>query len=219
MNNKYFIILCFSFLFTGLLFAQSEEKNYYMFDEFQKGKAVYKNGTIANGIFNYDLITGKILFMEDDVVMEMINLPLFAYVEMSGRTFLCIKNEEFYEKIKLSGIDLYVKWKSTLISQGKNTGYGSKTQSSAVTQVNQMRSAGRMHKIDVDEGFSLSPRNGYYLNLNGKYKSFNNLNSLSKLFKEHKDEISQTLKSEKIDFEDIEDVKKAVQYCSQFLNQ
>lgn len=214
MKINHIFLFYFLFAFTTLLQAQSQ-KSPFLFNEFKKGKAVYKNGTVAGSLFNYDLTTGKILFMDNGETMELMNLPTFTHVEIDGRTFLYIKGNDFYEKISLEGINLYVNWNGDIISSGKSVGYG-KSQTTSVTQVDQFNREGGNYKIDVDEDFVLLLKNNYYLNIDNKYKRFSNLNSLAKLFKGHEDEIIDGLKNEKLDFKNFEDVKKAVQFCSKY---
>lgn len=43
------------------------------------------------------------------------------------------------------------------------------------------------------------------------------LHSLAKLFKENENEIKKYLKEQNFDFKNIEDIKKAVGYCSQYM--
>lgn len=61
------------------------------------------------------------------------------------------------------------------------------------------------------------PKNSYFLKIKGKFQKFNSFDSLAKIFKKHELEIKEQLKESNFDFKNIEDVKKAVEYCSQFV--
>ena len=207
-----FILLCILPIFA---MAQDKENEAYLFNKFEKGVALYKGGNQIQSFFNYDLISGKIVFKDGNTVMELANPELFDQISVGDRVFKYIKGETFYEKVDINNLDLYIEWKSQLISQGKNVGYGS-SQSSAVNDVSHLSQNGSTYNLNSSEKFNLIPKNSYYVQLKGKYKRFNSAKSLAKLFKNHEDEILKYIDSEKIKFDSEEDIKKAVVFCSQF---
>jgi len=220
MNTRYFTVLLF-FIASLCAVAQEEEEmtKGYLFEDFQRGQVVFKNGSTSSSLFNYDLLGSKILFKNGEEVMELANPNTVSHININGRVFQHIKSDVFYEKVKAGNTDLYVLWKSSLVSEGKNAGYGTKSQTSAVDNVSHVYKNLSSNKLSSSETFKTINKNNYYVNIKGKYKQFNSLSTLANIFKNHEEEIKNGLKDEKLNFRKINDVKHAVSYCSQFVEE
>ncbi len=216
MKSKYFAIITLFFIPLYLI-AQENSNDRYLFEKFENGRAFFKNGSASHSIFNYDLVDQKILFKDNNEILELADPSSIIYINIDGRTFEHIKNETFYEKISYDKTDLYINWKSTKISEGKNAGYGGKSQTSSVANITRVNREGGTHKLKSGEEFNLQSNNTFYLKIDHKLKRFDSLNSFAKLFKRYEEQIKAGLKNENLDFRNIEDVKKAVQYCQQYV--
>lgn len=221
MKNKYYIFLCI-LIFPIFLTAQEELDQRYLFDKFEKSRVVYKKGGVSGAFFNYNILTGKLVFLSDDAtIMELANPSLISTVDIGGRIFEQVKGSDFYEKIKLSSDDLplYIKWHSSLVTKGKTGAYGVKsvnTSSVEKASLNQDND-GRIFELKVDKDIVMNPKNTFFLKIDNKFQKFSSPDSLAKLFKGHENQIKEYLKIQNLDFKNVEDVKKAVEYCSQFL--
>lgn len=220
MKSRFYIFLCV-ILFPLFLVAQEELDQRYLFDKFEKGRVVYKKGGVSGALFNYNILTGKLVFLGDDAtIMELANPSLISTVDIGGRIFEQVKGSDFYEKIKLSSEDLplYIKWHSSLVTKGKTGAYGIKsvnTSSVEKASLNQDNDS-RIFELKVDKDIVMNPKNTFFLKIDNKFKKFSSVDSLAKLFK-NENEIKEYLKSQKLDFKNIDDVKKAVEFCSQFM--
>jgi len=221
MKNKFFLIVFYLFL-PLFLFAQKDADWRYLFDKFDQGEVVYKKGAKDNADFNYFLITGKMVFLsKDGVVMEFTNPSIVSHVNIKGRVFEQIKNDIFYEQIKINdNCDLYVHWLTKVVSKGREGAYGKETKESGMFGVHYLSKFSSnigYYDLDVKGQYDISSNNGYFLKIDGKFKKFSSTDSLAKLFKGHEKEIKEYFKTQRVDFKDVEDVKKAVNYCSQFM--
>lgn len=218
MKSKYLLLsLLFSLFFVSLE-LQAQEDNVYIFDEFKDGKAVYKNGAVVYAKLNYDPLNQRMLFLSpsDNALQEIANPSDISYINIEGRLFEQIKDNLFYERINFNNLILYIQWRCKAISEGKPSGYGTTSTTSAITSVSVINKEGRTIPLNVSEKFNYKPDNFYYIKINNEQKRFSSPGSLAKLFKAHKEEIKKYIKENKLDFDNLEDIKSAVEYCSQY---
>lgn len=218
MKNKYLLLSLFFSLFLVSLKLQAQEDNVYIFDEFKNGKVVYKNGAVVYAKLNYDPLNQRMLFLSpsDNSLLEIVNPSDISYINIEGRMFEQIKGNLFYERINYNDLILYIQWRSKAISEGKPSGYGTTSTTSAITSVSVINKEGRTIPLNVSEKFNYKPDNFYYVKINNTQKRFSTPDSLAKLFKAHKKEIKKYIKENKLDFDNPEDIKSAVEYCSQY---
>jgi len=218
MRIKINYLMFVLFLFPAFLFAQ-EDQGTYLLDNFEAGFAMYKNGSKSNSVFNYDIVTGKIVFKNGNEVMELADVDDIAYIKIKDRTFAHVKGSDYYEKITAGDGDFYVYWKYKVISRGKNAGYGTTSQTSSVTEYSTLTpSSGGLSHLKSSEQFEVKNESTYYLYLDGKYKSFSSAKAFAKLFnKDAEKEILAYTDKEKIDFKEVESLQKLVSFASQFM--
>ena len=218
MKNKYLLLSLFFSLFWVSLELQAQEDNVYIFDEFKNGKAVYKNGAVVYAKLNYDPLNQRMLFLSpsDNALLEIVNPSDISYINIEGRMFEQIKGNLFYERINYNNFIFYIQWRYKAVSEGKPSGYGMTSTTSAITSVSVINKEGRAIPLNVSEKFNHKPDNFYYIKINNTQKRFSSPDSLAKLFKVHKEEIKKYIKENKLDFDNPEDIKSAVEYCSQY---
>lgn len=218
MKNKYLLLSLFFSLFWVSLELQAQEDNVYIFDEFKNGKAVYKNGAVVYAKLNYDPLNQRMLFLSpsDNALLEIVNPSDISYINIEGRMFEQIKGNLFYERINYNNFIFYIQWRYKAVSEGKPSGYGMTSTTSAITSVSVINKEGRAIPLNVSEKFNYKPDNFYYIKINSTQKRFSSPDSLAKLFKVHKEEIKKYIKENKLDFDNPEDIKSAVEYCSQY---
>ncbi|WP_029906067.1 hypothetical protein [Prevotella sp. 10(H)] len=209
-------ILALCLVLPVVLSAQISATKAYLFDEFTKGKVVYKAGASSEALFNYNSVNEKILFLSDTTVMELVKPDIVAYVSIGDRIFEHIKGNTFYEKVKAGDTDLYIQWRSTVVSKGKQGAYGGTQNTSGVQHISHLTTDLQTHKIKIKEDFEVKPQNAYYINIKNKFKRFGSVNALASLFKGHEEQIKQYAKDENINFDDPQNVAKIVAYCGQF---
>ncbi len=218
MKNKYLLLSLFFSLFLVSLELQAQEDNVYIFDEFKNGKAVYKNGAVVYAKLNYDPLSQRMLFLSpsDNALLEIVNPSDISYINIEGRMFEQIKGNLFYERINYNNFIFYIQWRYKAVSEGKPSGYGTTSTTSAITSVSVINKEGRTIPLNVSEKFNYKPDNFYYIKINNTQKRFSSPDSLAKLLKAHKEEIKKYIKENKLDFDNPEDIKSAVEYCSQY---
>jgi len=214
-NLLLFFFLCIAHV---NLSAQSEWKGIFLFEKFMPGKIVYKTGTEKSALLNYNKVDEKMYFIlqdPDSTLLELTQTSYIAEISIANRNFEHIKEGQFYEKINIDNNTLYIRWKSSIVSEGKSVGYGIKSSTGAVD--NAARAFGHLttQKLQSTESFKTNSHNVYYLKILNEFKRFDSFKSLGKLLKKQGKSAETYVKSENLDFKSVEDIKKAVAYYSQ----
>jgi hypothetical protein len=205
-------------LFPIFLSAQDKGIGTYLFDNFEKGAAIYKNGTQISGIFNYDVLSGKVLFKDENKIMELIGSDDIPHVKINNRLFTYIKDNVYYEQISAGDGSLFVFWKYKIVPKGKNAGYGVTSQLASISNVSMLNQEGiGIQSLKSVNKFEIVDESTYYLYINGKYRNFNSERSFIKLFKTNNEEISTYIKEEKIDFTNLDDMIKLIGVFSKYI--
>lgn len=219
MRNKINFILFILFL-PVLSFAQENPNSNYLFEKFQSGKVIFKNGSNATGNLNYDIVRETFVFRENNEILDLANPNSVAVVNINNRIFEHAKGDIFYERVNLDNdATLYIQWNNKLLSKGKKGAYGTVSQTTSIDNVSQITGPGGNVNLSDTSEYTYKNNNTYYLKQKGKYKRFISSDSFSKLYKGHEQEVKDYLKSENINLKILDDVKKAVIHCAQYLNE
>lgn len=221
MRNKSNILFLFFLTVPMLFFAQDQLTSQgYLFDVFENGKVVYKKGGTAQGLFNYDAVGEKLLFMANGEVMELTNPSIIDHVDVGGRVFEHVGRGVFYEKVSGEGMPFYIKWKSNIESDGKRGAYGTVSKISSISTKQSLDNGiTAVEQLNLAEDYSVRFANTYYIKQGNKYKRFNSFDALAKLFKGHENDIKKYVEAETADFKNLENIQKIVAYCSQFVKE
>lgn len=216
--NKLSLTLFFLLSFLSL----SAQQEYYKFllDNFGKGKIVYTNSGTREAILNYETVSENMLFMlQDSTIWELAEPEKIALIYIGDRVFEYVNKGIFYERIKIGNEFMYVRWKSSVISRGKEIGYGMVSATGAVDIADQAFGGGTLSELKSTEKFEAVSRNMYYLKIKNKFKSFNSFNALAKLFKKHETEIKRYVETENLNFNEVKDIEKTVNYAYKLTGQ
>jgi hypothetical protein len=209
------VLFCFLPLFA---IAQDETNRTFLFEKFENGTANYKNGSVIGGLFNYNLLSGKIMFEQNGTVFELADLSSIVSVKMNNRIFIQIKPDIFCERFMVDDVELCVYWKIKTQSAGKKGAYGTVSQTSSIIGISQITQDGSVYNFQSGEEYTTSESNIYYIYLNDKYNRIDSPKSLGKLFKNHQKEIEDYCNQEKISFTNFGEIKKAVAFCEKYSN-
>jgi len=213
--RKLCIYLCTVLCINSLL-AQEELGNGYLFPKFENGTVIFKKGNRVAALLNYNLQVQEMQYVDkEQTIMALANLPDILAVIINERRFVPTQSGGiFYEEIQIENGFFYIQHKATMISQGKEAGYGGRSQTSATTSIGQYYSneIGRVERLESSEKFVQKRDNFYYLKSGNSYKRFVSAKTLGKLFKSQASKIETFAKDNSINFTKIEDIAKIVDY-------
>jgi len=169
MKKLLSILLLGVFPFWGL-WAQEYYK--LLFDNFEKGKIVYTTGGSKEVLLNYETVSENMLFMlPDSTIWELAQPKEIALITIGDRVFEHVNKGTFYEKIKTGDEYTYVRWKSNVVSRGKEAGYGIISNTGAIDNVDQAAyGRGGIARLKSTEKFETTSRNICYQKIDNKFK-------------------------------------------------
>ncbi|WP_160111105.1 hypothetical protein [Dysgonomonas sp. Marseille-P4361] len=214
------VLLIITVTFVNIVCAQHRETP-FLLDVFEEGVLIYKDGGKSEGLFNYNTVNEKLVFVaRDSTVMEVANPSAILILKINERIFEHIKNGSFYERVPVdNNVYLYIRWHSDMFSEGKVGAYGMKNPSSSIDSKTSIYTPSGFTGLSVNESYVVKPNNFYYIKIKGKLKNVTKKSSLTKLFKGHEVEIEDFIKAEKLDWDNIEGVKKTIAFCSKFIRE
>jgi len=121
------------FILISLLFPlhSAADEPAFLFAKFTPASIYFLDGTFAKADMNFELATGKMIYILDGEYMEMTSENKATRVEFEGgRVFFQREPEKFYERIHLEHGDVFVFWKINKVNVGNKGAYGVTTQAS-----------------------------------------------------------------------------------------
>ena len=182
--------------------------------QFEKGIVVLKsNGARLSSLLNYDMIDGRMLYLEADSSLNELNAGAVALVTIGVHTFIPSKNGAFYERIQTGDKEYYLNHKSKVISQGKASGYGGYSQTASISGLVVTNTSGNLYLLGSEEKFKGVDETSVFLKNGNKYEKITSLKILMKHFKQHQALIETYAKENRINFNKVQNVQSIVEYA------
>ncbi len=210
--KKYLILFIsvLSFLLLGSP-VQAQKKRMMLFDQYGNGTILMKNGTKISVGLNYDTANKKMMYLQNDEEMILLNDNQVDTVYVSDKKFIWFNNI-YLEAIELKEGDVFIDWSLKNAYQGNKGAYGQITQNKVET-INTTYWTNDEYKIQKSEVIAQKNANEYWFFKNGKLVKCKDEKSLLKHFPDHKNEIKTFIKEKKIDFTAANDVLILLDYC------
>ena len=212
MKKLLYLAICL--LQVNLLSAQNETGvalSHYVFPEFKEGMVKMKSGAENKALLNYNSITQEMIFDQNNqkFALSEINTIDTVYI---GKTKFVPVDSVFYEVIGTNTpYNLYVQHKCDIQQPGKDVGYGTTTQTSAVNSLsgyyNRVTSGvNPLYNLQLPSDFKISPYTEFCLKKGNGYLKISNQKQLQKIFPTKEAEIKAYLKTYKPDFKNQKDM-------------
>ena len=188
--------------------------NAFLFPEFEKGYVVLKsNGARLQALLNYDMVSERMIYIDSESTLIELDTKSVVLVTIGERSFVPMPNRSFYEVIKSGNNEYFISHKSKIMSKGKSAGYGSYSQTSAITSMAHVQGPGYLSYIGYDEKFEGVDQSAVLIRNDKKYEKITSLKSLFKSLKQHQTALETFAKDNKVRFGKIEDVISIVEYA------
>lgn len=209
-----FLIL---FVLPTSLFAETTESNGFLFPDFKQGVVTLKDGKTLAGELNYYYVNRKMLFRENEKIMEFGDPASVVAVKIDDRLFINVGDGIFYEQMPAGDGCYYIQWFAKFVGGGKGVAYGGYSSLSSVETMSGFQDGGGNYgNLKLNEKYETEIKCNYYLNIKNKYKRIDSEKSLEKLFKGHETEIAGFVKEQNINFEKSSDIAKVAGFCNKF---
>jgi hypothetical protein len=203
------IVFCLSFLlFIGTIQAQRGSIGDMLFPKYTKGIATLKDGSQAEGLYNYSTIQRQMQYMENGLEMKFKNPAEVASIAIGDRIFENVNNQ-FWERVSIGGGYYYINWGAKWVSVGKNLAMGATSHSTSSSNYKNTDTGTSNYALfNQSEGMTTIPECFYYIRKGDDFKRFNSAASLAKAIGCCSKELKEFVKREKIDFKNPDDVQR-----------
>lgn len=212
MNRLIVILVLIIITGSSKLVAQIDSTQ-FLLRNFENGQVFFKDGRVFDASLNYSLFVKKFLFLDqqDNSIKEFSEPEMVSTIKIGKRVFLPTKNGA--TEVLQSDPYISVQYRGTLKREGKEIGYGGRSETSAVDGLATYHSGNTGYKLETEK-FILSRIDKIFrIEYNGKQYRFLNEKQFLKAFSNQKEVLMKYIKENEIDFNDIDDVLKLYNYA------
>ena len=207
--------------------AMAQQPRVYLFENFTDGKIVYKNGATFKVNMNYDASNFAVMYMQDDVLMEMTYPELVDTIYVADRKMVYHK-DRFCEVVKLpNGQEVLVGWFLKKVFQGEKGALGMVTQANvqkvrnldimplgeSARETNAGMSASQYDSWNATtEVWKQKSENTYFFKKGDKEYALKSMRNVEKAFKKHKETIKKYVKENHLDMMSTEKALKVIEF-------
>lgn len=210
MKKHLFIATLF---LSGSVYAQQTNNPVklvqYVFDAFSPGTVKMKSGETYQQNLNYNIITNEMIFDNNGEYAAIESPENVDTVYISGRKFVPL-NKKFYEVLVTGPMPLLEQFTATVSEPGTSIGYGSTTSAGAASSYQSLIRDGGAYKLKLPDGYTVIPKNDFFILKNGNLERAGSQKLLSKIFPDKKDKIKDFVKKNNTNFSKREDMAALV---------
>jgi hypothetical protein len=220
--KKLILISIFSLICLGILMpvnAQTISEGpsaQFLYSDFVNGKVKMKNYGIHDLIMNYNTISEKMVYKQDDNLYDLINPEMTDTIFLQGSKFVPVENA-YYKVLLISQFPFFVQYKGDLLLPGTTTGYGVDSQVSSVTTLSSFQSSGGNYNLALPSEYKVRRYLIYWLRKDGKMNRFINEKQFLKISPDKEPEVKQFIKQNRIKFDRISDIVKLAEYFNKIV--
>ena len=213
MKRSYCILLANFILISSYAQSETAGGDHYLFPEFTQGVVLLNNGKQDIKLLNYNALTEQLLFDSYGKILAVPKeqLERIDTVFIKERRFVMLDNK-FVELLHRSAWELYAEYKCDLKEQGKDAGYGGKSQTSAINTPSAVVLGENVYSLKLPEGFETRRYSFYWLGKDGGLKQIANIKQLKKLYKDKDDLFSDYVKIHDVEFGDQNGITKLIDH-------
>ena len=211
-----FRIITFALLVWCNVQAQSNDTpkqlTQYLFPAFTEGAVLQKSGAVTKTQLNYNTLTQEMIFKQGDQFLALDRIWEIDTVFLNNKKFIPGDNM-FYEVGTKTPVALFIQYSSDIIPPGNETGFG-KSQTSAVTNVTDLKRSGRAYALSLPDEYSFQNKTTYFLKKDGSNILVTNLKDVKKAFAGKEALIDDYAKKNKVSFKKNDDIIKLIEFCN-----
>ncbi|MCE5347771.1 MAG: hypothetical protein LLG13_16005 [Bacteroidales bacterium] len=171
----------------------------YRYPDFTEGKAIFKNGKIIPGKFNYNFLSGEMQFIRLADTLTVINTKDLMFIAIAQDTFYY--NNGYMEMIRNGKFKVFLKQGVVIKDIQKEGAFGTINRSSASESYGYVLTGGRSLDLILTEDVVLQKEADYFYSTpENEFVRFSKKNII-KILPGKEDVIKNYLKSNKTDFE------------------
>ena len=164
---------------------------------------------------NYSLLIKKFLFIDqndNNNIKEFLEPEMVATIKIGERIFLPTKDGA--TEVLQMDPPIFVQYRGSMRWEGKNVGYGGRSETSAVDSYSSFQSGNTVHKLETEKLILTRIDKIFRIERNGKQYRFINEKQFLKAFPEKKEVLKEYIKKNDFDFNAIDDVLQVYNYAT-----
>lgn len=206
-------LLCVAHVPLNAQGKQEEGPIHYVFPTFIKGAVIVKSGKKTEFLLNYNKITQEMVIEYNGEKISLSKLETADTVIIQDRVFIPM-DDVFYELALDASIPLYIQHRVKASEAGKSSGYGTTSQTGAITS-SDMTMPSDFYDLKLSDHYRTTDITIFWVKKDGSMLDFRTKKQFLKVFQDHEDELKSFIKKNKIDFKDQRDLVKLLKYCNQ----
>ena len=210
MKRQLCILLIFNLGFVLTAMSQTSNSN-FLFKEYQEAKIFFTGGVVSNEKVNYNVKDKDLYYIDRSDGDEKIvtNPENIRVIKIEDRTFLLVKGS--LQEVLPTTPPIYVEYLPKVQTKAQNAGYGSTSQTSAISSY----SMGRQGELILEskELETTGLNNCYWVERNGDKKKFTNFTQFMKIYSKHKKVLDEHIKTNDINFNNVGDIVNLCLYA------
>lgn len=207
-------------IFWASLICYAQNGPVFLFEKFSNAKVHFKNHALTVYSMNYDANKGKMYFLQNGEIMELMETSRIDTISWGNRKFIPGKRR-FLEVQKLENGIVYIDWLIKDVHLGKKGVFGLPSQGSIQNLKSFDFSGGTAgnytpyneQKTYATDMWKRKNDNTYYILVEGKLTKVKTLKHLKKIFPKYQEEIQLYVKENNIDMRDVLDILNLLNYC------
>lgn len=218
---KYFIIKFLAgliIMITGQeAFAQTKPDGsspQFLFPEFVKGEVRFKNGKSRFTLLNYNTVSEKVVFKQDEKIFDLINVETVDTVYILSSKFIPYGNKFYYELLLNNKVPLFVEYQGKLSTPGKPGAYGTTSELSSSSYMSSTQFASGYYNLKLPDDYNVKVNPVFWIRKDNNMFSFITEKQFLKIFPESASELKKYIKQDRIKFDKVDDVSKLLTWMN-----
>lgn len=209
-----FIISILLYTVSFTVPAEAQSKRVMLLDEYSNGTVFMKNRQKVAAKLNYDTANKKMMYIQNNNEMILVNNAQIDSVVISNRKFVQLLGT-YLEVVEVDDNEIFIDWSFKNIYKGKKGAYGQVTQTKVET-INTSFWTNNEYKNESADVYEHKNNNTYWFFISNKAVKCRNIKDLIKLFPENNTEINDFVKNNNIDFSIANDAVKLIGFCLKY---
>ena len=213
MKHIYCIMISGLIIISSHAQTQIQETTHYLFPEFTQGVILMKAGEKNKTLLNYNSLTEEMIFENNGRKLAIAQRDFMRIdtVFIKDRKFIPLI-DLFVEIIYDSKWDLLVEHKCKAEKQGKPSGYGGTSKTSAISSQSSLSAEGNFYQLKLPSSYEIEPYMYYWLRKDGELYKFESMRELKKLYKDKEDLFKPYVKKHGVKYDNQKSIIQLIEY-------
>jgi hypothetical protein len=183
----------------------------FLYSSFSSGKVKMKNGEVHDLLMNYNTLSEKLVYKQNERLYDLINQDLADTIYFQDYKFISSAGV-LYQVLLDAKVPFFVHYKGKLLPPGTPAGYGENSQLSNTKLQSSFSNSTGSYNLELPADYKVRIDLIYYFRKDDMLISFSNQRELLKIFPDKADELKEFIKKNKIKFDNPLDIQNLAQF-------